>query len=54
MASAPIDRPEFSFQSVNLITEVITDSSPDDSHWVPLAPGREAAVIDQSILAVIR
>lgn len=39
MASAPIDRPGFSFHSVNLIQEVITHSAPDDPHWVPLAPG---------------
>jgi hypothetical protein len=39
MASKPIDRPEFLFQSVNLIQEVITHSAPDDPHWVPMAPG---------------
>lgn len=39
MASAPVERPEFSFQSVNLIQEVITHSVQGDPHWLPIAPG---------------
>jgi len=39
MASAPVERPKLSFQSVNIITEVVTDSAPDDPCWVPLGPG---------------
>lgn len=39
MPSNRIDRPEHSFQSANLITEVITDTAPDDPYSVPLSPG---------------
>lgn len=39
MASAPVERPHLSFHSVNVVTEVVTDSAPDDPCWVPLGPG---------------
>lgn len=41
MPSAPINRLEFSFQPVNLITEIITDSSSGEAHTLSADEGEE-------------